>query len=107
MSDLQVDSSGQEKRSLQDKCERERQKIKNITENVVDLLNDEELVQSDNSLPSGNLPRTRNENVHENVTLAFHSLEDARMRLGKVMQALQGGVSVFDKDTHKNTTECQ
>lgn len=32
-----------------------------------------------------------------NVMLAYRHLEDARMRLGKVIQALEGGVSVFDK----------
>lgn len=32
-----------------------------------------------------------------NITLAFRHLEDARMRLGKAIQALDGGVSVYDK----------
>lgn len=32
-----------------------------------------------------------------NVILAYHALEDARMRLGKVLQAADGGVSVYDK----------
>lgn len=32
-----------------------------------------------------------------NVMLAYRHLEDARMRLGKVIQALEGGVSVYDK----------
>lgn len=32
-----------------------------------------------------------------NVTLAYRHLEDARMRLGKVIQAYDGGVSVYDK----------
>jgi len=35
----------------------------------------------------------------ENVTLAYRHLEDASMRLGKVLQALDGGVSVYDRDT--------
>jgi len=30
-----------------------------------------------------------------NVTLAYRHLEDARMRLGKVIQAYDGGVSVY------------
>ncbi len=34
-----------------------------------------------------------------NVTLAYRHLEDASMRLGKVIQALDGGVSVYDKRT--------
>ena len=32
-----------------------------------------------------------------NVMLAYRHLEDARMRLGKVLQAMDGGVSVYDK----------
>lgn len=32
-----------------------------------------------------------------NVTLAYRHLEDASMRLGKAIQALDGGVSVYDK----------
>ena len=31
-----------------------------------------------------------------NVTLAYRHLEDASMRLGKAIQALDGGVSVYD-----------
>ena len=32
-----------------------------------------------------------------NAMLAYRHLEDARMRVGKIMQQLQGGVSIFDK----------
>lgn len=35
--------------------------------------------------------------VFANATLAYRHLEDASMRLGKAMQALDGGVSVYDK----------
>ncbi len=31
-----------------------------------------------------------------NAQLAFRHLEDARMRLGKVLQAADGGISIFD-----------
>jgi hypothetical protein len=34
-----------------------------------------------------------------NVMLAYRHLEDASMRLGKVIQALDGGVSVYDRAT--------
>lgn len=37
----------------------------------------------------------RNEAI-SNVVLAYRHLEDARMRLGKVLQAVDGGVSIFD-----------
>lgn len=32
-----------------------------------------------------------------NIMLSYRHLEDARMRLGKVIQAEDGGVSVYDK----------
>ena len=32
-----------------------------------------------------------------NVMLTYRHLEDARMRLGKVLQAEDGGVSIYDK----------
>ncbi len=32
-----------------------------------------------------------------NIMLAFRHLEDARMRLGKAIQATDGGVSVYDR----------
>lgn len=35
--------------------------------------------------------------MHANITLAFRHLEDAAMRLGKSIQAFDGGVSVYDQ----------
>ena len=32
-----------------------------------------------------------------NLMLAYRHIEDARMRLGKAIQALEGGESIFDK----------
>lgn len=32
-----------------------------------------------------------------NVVLAYRHLEDARMRIGKAIQALDGGVSIYDR----------
>lgn len=36
--------------------------------------------------------------VMANLTLAYRHLEDASMRIGKVKQARNGGVSVYDKN---------
>jgi hypothetical protein len=35
--------------------------------------------------------------IISNVVLAYRHLEDASMRLGKAIQAIDGGVSVYDK----------
>lgn len=40
-----------------------------------------------------------------NATLAYRHLEDASMRLGKMLQALDGGVSVYDKTTTVDVQE--
>jgi hypothetical protein len=37
------------------------------------------------------------EDIHPNIELAYRHLEDAAMRLGKVIQAADGGKSVYDK----------
>jgi hypothetical protein len=37
--------------------------------------------------------------VMANLTLAYRHLEDASMRIGKVLQAQDGGMSVYDKET--------
>jgi hypothetical protein len=36
--------------------------------------------------------------VYANTMLAYRHLEDASMRLGKAIQALDGGTSVYHKD---------
>ena len=36
--------------------------------------------------------------AYANAELAYRHLEDASMRLGKAIQALDGGTSVYDKD---------
>jgi len=47
------------------------------------------------TLSPGNLPATQNLNMLQNIMKAFSSLEDARMRLGKVLQATHGGTSIY------------
>ena len=39
-----------------------------------------------------------------NVMLAVRHLEDARMRVGEVMQQIQGGVSIFDRQEQERRT---
>lgn len=45
-----------------------------------------------------NLPDTADKGeMIANITLAYRHLEDARMRMGKVIQAHEGGISIYDK----------
>ncbi|MBC8484712.1 MAG: hypothetical protein H8D45_01560 [Bacteroidetes bacterium] len=85
------------KMTVEEMCECKRKEIKRLKQSIVSIFNDEELTSGDNSLEGANLPPTRNANIKANLTLAFRHLEDARMRLGKVMQAYQGGISILDK----------
>ena len=73
-----------------------RQDIETIKRSIVVLSNNSEFNYVDKQLSEVNIPRSRHANMKANITLAFRALEDARMRLGKVMQAYQGGVSIFD-----------
>lgn len=63
-----------------------RLQIKNAAETVLKLLE----------------PKPEPE-VGANVVLAYRHLEDASMRLGKAIQALDGGISVYDKRTTVGT----
>ena len=74
-----------------------RKKIQDIKEEVAGL-HAHDCFQNENChLADGNVPPDQQGNMHANITLVFRHLEDARMRLGKVMQAHQGGVSILDK----------
>jgi len=42
-------------------------------------------------------PTVEAREAFENLRLAFRHLEDARMRLGKAIQAIDGGVSCYPK----------
>lgn len=44
-------------------------------------------------------PGQDDEEMMANIILSYRHLEDARMRLGKVIQAYEGGVSIFDKQS--------
>ena len=83
--------------SVQAQCSAIRAQAKKLQEAVAAVMLDPEFEQSDNPLAPGNIPPSRNSNAKANMTLAFRHLEDACMRLGKVMQAMQGGTSILDK----------
>ena len=45
----------------------------------------------------GQVPMEPRSEIIANITLAYRHLEDARMRLGKVLQHLEGGESKYDE----------
>jgi hypothetical protein len=69
-----------------------RSHIQELAHHVQDLHNHSGTYTQDPAYPG----RDHTE-IHDNITLAYRHLEDARMRLGKAIQAFDGGVSVYDK----------
>lgn len=63
-----------------------RGEIKEMAERV------KELMKNDQNAEGADIGETK-----ANIMLAYRHLEDARMRLGKVIQAQSGGVSPYDK----------
>ena len=78
-------------------CNKLRGSIEALKGPIVELHGHPVFELPDVELDGFNQPPNMNGNMHANLTLAFRHLEDARMRIGKVLQALQGGVSVFDR----------
>jgi hypothetical protein len=79
-------------------CNLLRQDILNLGAKCAALHSHAFFQGEDRVLDGAHIPLMQHANMHANITLAFRCLEDARMRLGKVMQACQGGVSIFDKE---------
>jgi hypothetical protein len=66
-------------------CEELRREIKAVADRVLAL-----------RAPGDDIYNVPGEAI-ANATLAYRHLEDASMRLGKAIQALDGGVSVYDR----------
>lgn len=73
------------------RCRELWREIKTLSANVSDLHAHDELAEVA-------LNAEEVSEVHANVMLSFRHLEDAAMRLGKAIQAADGGVSVYDKE---------
>ena len=63
-----------------------REEIQELADDVSDLFNNENHMEGADE-----------QEAEENIMLAYRHLEDAKMRLGKVIQAEDGGVSCYDK----------
>lgn len=73
-----------------DVCEELRTKIKDVADSVLNNKNVAAIVEP---IPAAwDRPE-----MLANLMLAYRHLEDARMRMGKVLQAINNGKSVYDK----------
>jgi hypothetical protein len=80
--------------TINDQCSFARKALLAIQKDVRDLM----------AHHSFNVPSESPDMVHAdlaemraNIMLAVRHIEDARMRMGKVIQAANGGISVYDK----------
>lgn len=72
-----------------------RDQIQNIAEVLKAIRTQKDFVCDEPS--SGILVVRDPSEMHANVMLAYRHLEDARMRIGKIIQAKEGGKSIYDK----------
>ena len=77
--------------TLESQCERLRGNIKDTADEV------KAMMESD-AFDEEEIFTRQHSEMKANIMLSYRHLEDARMRLGKVMQQIQGGISKYDKD---------
>ena len=73
--------------NIKQKCDNLRTGVKDLADEILELKKD----------PHFKAKNPSNSEMLANIMLAYRHLEDARMRLGKVIQAYDGGVSCYDK----------
>ena len=78
------------KADLEFRCNDLRQEVKCIGDTVKDLMQDSTFDGEQTFI-------SQHSEMKANIMMAYRHLEDARMRLGKVMQQIQGGISKYDK----------
>lgn len=84
--------------TLQDICQRLREQILQTAKELKRLMTRDEVTLRDK--PAETLSDGMREDAGEmkaNIMLAYRHLEDARMRVGKILQAHDGGTSIYDK----------
>lgn len=75
---------------MEEKCNLIREYIREIGSLVKGLMGHSVFTETDEAFEG------QHGEMKANIMLAYRHLEDARMRLGKVMQQIQGGVSKYD-----------
>ena len=95
---LNINKVGTETAKTFDKIVNEiRASIKNLSQVLKDVANNTEKRPVNDKENRGE--------VMANLTLSYRHLEDASMRLGKVLQAFDGGISIYDKKTTQPTVK--
>ena len=91
--------------SVQDGCELLRQAILEISKTLLSLKKHPDInlsaIENDPLLKLTDKAREQESEMKANIMLAYRHLEDARMRIGKVTQAYERGISIYDKQYTK------
>jgi len=75
-----------------------RNKINGLRKEIIDIGCQIKALMNDTIFIPANLPKISDiVEMKANIMLSYRHLEDARLRLGKVLQAHDGGTSVYDK----------
>lgn len=75
-----------------------RNKINGLRKEIIDIGSQIKALMNDTIFIPANLPKISDiGEMKANIMLSYRHLEDARLRLGKVLQAHDGGTSVYDK----------
>lgn len=88
-----MENSNQPQTTFDNACSVARTKIKEVGNLVLSLKKD--------AIAGQFLPPADKEEMISNVTLAYRHLEDAAMRIGKAIQAFEGGKSIYDSNDAK------
>jgi len=86
-----------EEMTFEEQCQELRKDIEKLKEDVCHLIGHDEFKNECMALNGANIPVGQHANMAANLTIVFRHLEDARMRVGKVLQAKSGGVSILNK----------
>jgi len=80
----------QRQMTFDEKCNYLRVKIKDSGEFLLDLKDDDIFRETESY-------KGQHAEMNANIMLVYRHLEDARMRVGKILQAAGDGVSILDK----------
>lgn len=98
----EVEKPAEVSQGFEETCAFLRGRLEETKAKIASLFKHQDLLLAVEQLKGpGCLRQTRGGEALANLTLVYRHLEDARMRLGKAMQAMQGGVSILDKPERK------
>lgn len=86
-----MDSQAQSEITMEEVCEQSRAKLLEIGSLLFTVNKWHSMFQKEQRF------QDEHSETHANLMLAYRHIEDARMRLGKVFQALDGGKSVYPR----------